>query len=275
MCAVRRLLPPGLARIFHQTARAGEICGLTVLLLCQGCVNSVTSTALPAASDGDAAVANLYLGAAYFREGRLQLALERLDRALEHDPRLAEAHSTIAMVYDRLGEAEEARHHYRRATRLEPDNPAAANSYGVYLCRRAQWDDAERQFMRAARNPRYPTPEAAYTNAGICARNAGDGIKAERFFRQALGRNPAYADGLYNMAALAFGNGDAASARIFLRRHLDSAPDNPQVILLCFQVETHLGNIADAQHCASILRAQFPETAEMAQLDQFEHGGER
>ena len=267
------MLPQGLGRIFRQSA--GGICGLAGLLLCHGCVNSITSGALPAASDGDAAVANLNLGAAYFREGRLQLALERLDHALEHDQRLAEAHSTIAMVYDQLGETGEARNHYRRAIRLEPDNPVAANGYGVFLCRREQWDEAELQFMRAARNPRYPTPEAAFTNAGICARNAGDSTKAEQYFRQALARNPAYPDGLFNMAALAFGSGDAESARAFIQRHMNSAPDNPQLILLCFQVETHFGNIADAQRCASRLREQFPDTAELAQPDRFEHDGER
>ena len=247
------------------------------LLLCQGCVSTVTSDAFPTGASGpDAAAANLNLGAAYIRQGRLELALDRLDRALEYDPRLAEAHSAIAIVYDQLGDIDEAEHHYRRATRLEPDNPAAANSYGVFLCRHQRWRDADRQFMRAVRNPRYPTPEAAFTNAGICARDSGDAVKAEGYFREALDRNPTYADGLFNMAALAFDHADLARARVFFRRHLEFAPDNPQIFWLCFQVETQLGDIGgDARHCAAELREQFPESAETAQLNRFEHGGER
>ncbi|MDE0003854.1 MAG: type IV pilus biogenesis/stability protein PilW [Rhodospirillaceae bacterium] len=247
---------------------------LGVLLLCQGCVStSATSASSTAASGGAAAVANLNLGAAYLRQGRLTLALERLDRALDHDPRLAEAHSTIAMVYDRLGDAEEARDHHRRALRLAPHDPATANSFGVFLCRHERWSDAEPLFQRAADNPRYHTPEVALTNAGICARNAGDGAKAEQYLRDALTRNPIYADGLFNMAALAFANNELDEAQRFLGRHSESAPDSAQAAWLCFQVETGLGNRGNARRCASTLREQFPESPESAQLELLENGG--
>lgn len=243
-------------------------------LLCQGCVTTVTSTTIADnASDEDAAVANLNLGVAYLRDGRLELALERLDRALQQNPRLANAHSTIALVYDRLGEVDEAEGHYRRATQLEPDNPGAANSYAVFLCRNERWNDADRYFMRAAQNPRYATPEAALTNAGICARGSGDGAKAESYFREALGRSPSYADALFNMTELAFDNANFLQARAFMQRYLEAAPNNPQMFWLCFQVERELDNTADAQRCATQLREQFPESGEMAQLMQFERDG--
>jgi len=245
---------------------------LGLLLLCQGCVStSATSTSSTAAA-GDAAVANLNLGTAYLRQGRLTLALERLDRALNHNPRLAEAHSTIAMVYDRLGDVEEARDHHRRAIRLAPNDPATANGFGVFLCRHERWSEAEPLFQRAAGNPRYHTPEVALTNAGICARNAGDGAKAEQYLSDALARNPIYADGLFNMAALAFANNDLAEAQRFLDRHSDSAPDSAQAAWLCFQVETGLGNRSNARHCASMLLEQFPESPESAQLELLDNG---
>lgn len=246
---------------------------LGVLLLCQGCAGtSATSASSTAASGGSAAVANLNLGAAYLRQGRLALALERLDRALNHDPRLAEAHSAIAMVYDRLGDVDEARDHHRRAIRLAPDNPATANGFGVFLCRHERWSDAEPLFLRAAGNPRYRTPEVALTNAGICARNAGDGAKAERYLRDALARNPVYADSLFNLAALAFANSELDEARRFLGRHSENAPDSARAALLCFQVETALGNRDNARRCASMLREQFPESPESAQLELIENG---
>ena len=247
---------------------------LGALLLCQGCASTVaTSASTTAASSGGAAVANLNLGAAYLRQGQLTLALERLDRALDHDPWLAEAHSTIAMVYDQLGDVDKARDHHRRAFRLAPDNPATANSFGVFLCRQERWSDAEPLFLRAAGNPRYPTPEVALTNAGICARNAGDGARAEAYLRDALARNPVYPDGLFNMAALAFANNELDEARRFLGHHSERAPDSPQAAWLCFQVETGLGNRGNARRCASMLREQFPESAESAQLEQLENGG--
>ena len=245
-------------------------------LFCQGCVTTVTSTTISeSASDEEAATANLNLGVAYYREGRLELALERLESALRQNPRLADAHSTIALVYDQLGEIDEAEGHYRRATQLEPGNPGAANSYAVFLCRNERWNDAERQFMRAAQNPRYATPEAAFTNAGICARDSGDNAAAERYFREALARNPGYPDALFNLTQLSFENESFMQARAFAQRYLESAPENPQMFWLCFRVERALGNDADAQRCATRLRERFPESAEMAQLDQLERDGQQ
>ena len=246
---------------------------LGMLLLCQGCVSTSVTSASGTAATGGAAVANLNLGAAYLRQGRLTLALERLDRALDHDPRLAEAHSTIAMVYDRLGDVEEARDHHRRAIRLAPNDPATANSFGVFLCRHEHWSDAEPLFLRAAGNPHYHTPEVALTNAGICARDAGDGAKAEQYLRDALARNPVYADGLFNLAVLAFTNNELDEARLFLDRHSESAPDSAQAAWLCYQVETGLGNRGNAGRCASMLREQFPESPESAQLELSQNGG--
>lgn len=247
-----------------------------VWLLCQGCVTTVSSTTIAdEANSEEAAVANLNLGVAYYREGRLELALQRLESSLNQNPRLADAHSTIALVYDQLGEVDEAENHYRRATQLEPENPGAANSYAVFLCRNERWSDAERQFMRAARNPRYPTPEAAFTNAGICARDSGDNAAADGYFREALARNPGYPDALFNLTELSFDSENYLQARAFAQRYLESAPDNPQMFWLCFQVERQLDNGTGAQRCATQLREQFPGSAEMAQLDQLERNGEQ
>ena len=116
------------------------------------------------------------LGAGYVRQGNCTLAIERLRRALAQNPRLVEAHSTIAIAYDQIGSLEEAETHYLRATQLDPSSGGAANSYAVFLCNRQnRWTDAEPYFRRAAGDPNYPTPEAALTNAGVCARDAGPG----------------------------------------------------------------------------------------------------
>ncbi|HEY5624415.1 MAG TPA: type IV pilus biogenesis/stability protein PilW [Gammaproteobacteria bacterium] len=197
-------------------------------LLSQGCVTTTTSS-IATQNDEDAAVANLNLGIGYLRQGRPDLAINILERALEFDPDLADAHSSIAVAHDQLGEIEAAEEHYRRATRLDPQNPGAANSYAVFLCRHDRWEDAQPYFRRAADNPRYPTPEAALTNAGVCARTSGDLAMAETFFRDALQRNPAYLDALFHMTDLAFQNGNFLQARAFSQRSLEATTDSPEL----------------------------------------------
>ncbi len=243
-----------------------------VALLLQGCV---TSGGGRQASAEDAAEANLNLGVAYLRQGRPDLALDRLERAVDQNPRLAAAHSSIAIAYDQLGDDSAAERHYRRAVQLEPNNPASANSYGVFLCRQDRWHEAEPHFRSAADNPRYATPAAALTNAGVCATGAGDRAKAEQYYREALGRDPAFADALQGMLEISYESGNALGARAFLQRYLDAAPPNPSVLYLCFHVENDLGNADAANRCARQLRDNFPESAEFAQLNRLDGDARR
>lgn len=246
---------------------------IAALSLGQGCVSSTSNVAAP--EPEDAAIANLNLGVAYLRQGRPEVALANLQEALEYNPRLAAAHSTIAIVYEQLGEPDEAEAHYLRATQLGPDDGSAANSYAVFLCRSGRWNDAERYFRRAADNTRYPTPAAALTNAGVCARSAGDTAAAERYFREALTRNAAFPDALYNMADLSFQAKDYLAARAFTERYLQSAGSSPEVLLLCVEVERALGAARAATECADRLRNTFPNSAEVARLNAIERDESR
>jgi type IV pilus assembly protein PilF len=239
---------------------------LVTFVVLQACAGGGGSSARP--SPDDAAVANMNLGAGYLRQGRYELAIERLLRALEQNPRLADAHSTIAIAYDQLGRAMEAEEHYERATQLGPDNSAAANSYAVFLCRQNRWTDAKPYFRRAADNRAYTTPEVALTNAGLCARNNGDIEGAEDFFREALSRSPAFPDALTNMMDISYKGGNYMQARAFVQRYLDARPPTAQVLLLCFDIERELKNAAGADKCASQLRIGFQGSPELARLEE-------
>jgi type IV pilus assembly protein PilF len=242
----------------------------------QGCATSSSSLGgSGASSDDEAAQANLNLGAAYLREGEPQLALEKLERALDQNPRLADAHSAIAIAYDQLGKPDDAEKHYRRATQLAPDNPAAANSYAVFLCRQNRWRAAEPYFERAADNPRYTTPAVALTNAGTCAMSAGELDRADEHFRAALDKNPTFADALAGLMELSYRQQDYLETRAFLQRYLAVRPATAPVLWLCFNVEQQLGDAAAAERCAVRLRQDFPTSAEFAQLRQFERDGQR
>jgi type IV pilus assembly protein PilF len=221
-----------------------------------------------------AAIANMNLGAGYLRQGRTDLAIERLRRALAQNPRLVEAHSTIALAYDQIGSLEEAEAHYQTATQLDPDNSSAANAYAVFLCNRQnRWAEAEPYFRRAADNPTYATPEVALTNAGICARSAGQNEDAAEHFRRALARNPSYGDALLNMMELSYLDGNYLQARAFVQRFLAARAPTAPVLLMCVNVERELDNAAAAERCATQLRNGFQGTPEFEQLEQQRRNG--
>ncbi|HEX6995023.1 MAG TPA: type IV pilus biogenesis/stability protein PilW [Gammaproteobacteria bacterium] len=223
-----------------------------------------------ASSDSAAAQANLNLGVAYLRQNRPDLAVDNLERAVRLDPRLAAAHNALAVAYDELGQSDEAERHYERAIRLEPANPNIANAYAVALCRRSRWEQAEPYFRRAISNPRYETPAEAATNAGHCARGVGDLERAEQYYREALGIDPANANALAAMMALSYERENYLQARAFLQRYLDVQPATPSVLLLCYNIERELEDRAAAERCARRLRTEFPQAEELAQLQPFE-----
>ncbi|MCW5569202.1 MAG: tetratricopeptide repeat protein, partial [Dokdonella sp.] len=71
----------------------------------------------PAKSNPDdprtkAAKENTELGLGYMRQGKLEIALEKLNKALSADPRYTDAHTVIAVLYEQIGDRAKAEEHY-------------------------------------------------------------------------------------------------------------------------------------------------------------------
>jgi type IV pilus assembly protein PilF len=218
-------------------------------------------------SSEQAAIANMNLGAGYLQQGRYDVAIERLQRAIAQNPRLVEAHTMIALAYDQIGSPVDAETHYQRATQLDSSNSAAANAYAVFLCRQNRWPDAKPYFQRAADNPTYATPDVALTNAGMCARDAGELEEAAERFRAALSRNPASRDALTNMMDLSYQTGNYLQARAFVQRFLAAHAPTAQVLLTCVNVERALNDQTAADRCTAQLRSGFQGSPELQQLE--------
>lgn len=232
------------------------IFGIAMLALLLGaCSSTPTYTSDPKR----AAQANLELGVAYYREGRLQLAMENLRRAVDLDPDLFEAHGAIAILYERLGENESAERHYRRALALAPADSRTNNNYGQFLCHQKRLQDADRHFRQAVADPLYDTPEVAYTNAGICARRIPDVRKAEEYFRLALERNPFYPQALLQMLSLNHEQGEYLRARAYLQRYQQVSRHGAESLWLGIQVEHALGDKNAVASYGLALRNHFPD----------------
>lgn len=247
------------------TLRTAGLC--VTLAVLAACVSSGGSVGDPV-SENEAAVANMNLGAGYLRQGNTTLAIERLQRALAQDPNLVQAHTTIAIAYSQIGSFDEAEEHFKRATQINSSDGGAANAYAAFLCERGnRWAEAQPYFRRAAADTTYGTPEVALTNAGMCARAAGDLAAAEENFRSALMRNPRYADALLNMVELTQQRGDNLQTRAFIQRYLAVRTATASVLLACVNAERALNNATAADRCAAQLRSGFPGSPELAQLE--------
>ena len=221
----------------------------------------------------DAARINVRLGVEYMRNGNLAVAQEKIEKALEQNDRDAGVQMGAGLLYERLRDPKKAEQHYRRALRLEPDSPQVQNALGAFLCRNGDAEKGEEMFLTAAINPLYRTPEVAYTNAGVCARQSGHLERAEEHLRRAVSSGSLYPEAMLQMAGVSFERGNNLQARAFLQRYLAAATAGPDVLLLGYQVERALGDQVAADDYSKRVRTEFPDSPEARVLEQEAAGG--
>jgi len=243
--------------------RAAAVMALTLLA---GCGSS--GPQLRGADLLEASRVNTQLGVDYLRKGLVNEAIEKLERAVDQNSDSGQAHAALAVAYTQIGKVDRAEREYRRAISTDPENPEARNNFGVFLCRQGKLTEAEKNFMEAARNPGYKTPEAAWTNAGVCLQKS-DPRKAEGYFRQALERNREFPDALIQMAWLCFQQKDHWRGRAFLQRYDAAAEATAESLWIGLQLERALSNTDNARRYEQRLKADFPESEQAANLRNF------
>lgn len=228
---------------------------LSLLVLAAGC------TSTPEKSDSElrrAAETNTALGRQYMERGEYEIALEKLKRAIAYDKTYAPAHTMLAILYETIGELDEAGTEYRMAVQHAPRNGDVNNNYGAYLCRSGKQQEAERYFLTAIDDPFYDTPAIALANAGSCALDTGDLDKAESFLRQSLGFDDQLAAALLPMAEVSYRKESYLRARAFLQRFEAVSPTTRESLTLGFNIESQLGDQVSVERYRVKLEERFP-----------------
>lgn len=237
---------------------------IAVLLMLVAC----TSDAVRKEPDNEAsAKINARLGLAYLQQGNYELALEKLEKALEQDPKQAIVHHYLAELHRQLNSMDEAEKHYKNALKLTPDDYSLHNNFGVFLCDKKDFDGAERGFLMAVQTapvhkPRYEF----YENLAQCMMRKPDWEKAEKYFRIALDVNPRLPVSLYQMARLSFENKKYLRARAFFQRYVELSTHTAETLWLGVRIERELGDTRVADEYASQLKVNFPLSNETAKL---------
>ena len=220
---------------------------------------------------GDASNYNMQLGMAYLNQGELGLAKDKLERAVRENPGDPNVHSAMAMLQDRLGHPELADREFKAALSLGPRNPDVLNNYAVYLCRTGRTDEGVKSFEEAAHNALYRTPEAAYTNAGVCLRGAKRDTQAAMSFQRALQAKPNFAEAAYQLADLDFQRGEVQDARETIDRFISAFEATPDLLLLGVRITRKQGDRLAEERFARKLRLDFPASDQARALADLSH----
>jgi len=204
------------------------------------------------------------LGAMYFQNGNMAVALDELRIALEADSGYVAAYSVRGLVHAYLREFAKADEDFGRAMRLAPNDPEVNNNYGWYLCDTGKERQSIAYFLTALKNPLYETPDRAYTNAGTCALRAGDLEGAETYLLQALryARDGAPQARL-QLAGLLYKRGVVEEARRYLNDAMKMIePATAEALWLGVRLERKLGNRMAEGSYAAQLRSRYPASKE-------------
>lgn len=205
-----------------------------------------------------AAQANLQLGIGYLRQGNLALAQTKLERANVEDPHNANIHAALGLLDERLGKDKDADKEYRTALSLAPQDPSMLNNYAVYLCSHGRAAEGVHNFEAAASNPLYSSPWAAYTNAGVCQRQAHHENDAAELFTRAIRSNPSYAEAVFQASDLDLSQHNLASARLRLEFYLTNNPATADLLLLGWRIGQAQNDSVMSTRYAQRLAKEFP-----------------
>jgi len=239
------------------------LAGILILTLLSACQSTPVQTAggEPQAATQVAAI-QTQLGISYLRQGSLDQAYSRLERALNSDPNYSTAHNAMGLLQEQLNNPKEAEKHFRLAVSLNPSDFAAQINYGSFLCKQERYEESESRLVKVTENPFYRTPEIAYTNAGLCMKRAGNQEKAEQYLRTALQLNPKIPQALIAMCELSYDKGRYLPARAYLQRYLEVANHTSQTLWLGVRIERQLGDKNTASSYALLLKSNYPDSKE-------------
>lgn len=225
-----------------------------------------SSTATHSARDSKAAEINVQLGLNYLQRGNYEIALEKLEKALQQDPNLPSAHNTVALLYQRLSVLDKTEYHFKKAVSLQPTYSEAQNNYGVFLCQQKRYEEAEKRFLATLKNPLYRSSAQALENAGMCANRIPDQTLAESYFRKALQKNENLSKSLLQMAKLRFLDVDYEEAHSYMKRYQTVGKWSASALFTAIQIENKRNNQNAVASYALLLKANFPDSDEARQV---------
>lgn len=164
-------------------------------MLITGCVTKVVNSdgsVQPTVIDKDK-LSETYVNLAleYQRHNAPQVALDRINLAVDANRSNERAFMVRAMIYQQLNKPVEAENDFKKAISLRKEYPDAYVNYASFLCTQKRYDEAMAKFSVALNDPLYFTPEVGYYNRGQCYYQQKRYNEANADFMQSLNyKNP-------------------------------------------------------------------------------------
>lgn len=204
------------------------------------------------------------LAANYYEQGQTTVALDEIKIALAADPNYGPAHILRGLVYMRLNDVGLAEESFRRALQINPRDAQALHAYGLFACEQARYVQADELFNQALAIPTYGGRARTWLVQGVCQIRAGKPQDAEATLARAYEFDASNPIAAYNLATLKHRRGDHQGAQFIIRRVNNSELANAETLWLGVKVEHSMGNDVAAAQLGQQLGRRFPQSSQWA-----------
>lgn len=241
-----------------------------VLALCctlASCV-TVTQSRLTKKASPDKAVANYTeLGVGYLQHNHLDMARDRLNKALAINENYAPANDAMGLVWQMEGELELAEESFKKAIREDKKFTLAHHHLGVLYTQQQKFSQAEKELKIASNDPYYENRARAFNDLGMTYFKQNKTSDAMYAYGNTLRISPYDVDALVNLSTLKFEAQQYDESNKLFER-LDRLVQREQTkhtahsLWLGIKIATVAQQTQRAIKFASELKRQFPNSVE-------------
>ncbi|MEN9464805.1 MAG: hypothetical protein RL217_986 [Pseudomonadota bacterium] len=243
---------------------------LLVWALCVGlsaCV-TVTESRLTKKASPEKAVANYTeLGLGYLQHNHLDMARDRLNKALAINENYAPANDAMGMVWQMEGELELAEESFKKAIREDKKLTSARHHLGLLYAQQKKFSQAEKELKTASSDPYYENRARAFNDLGMIYYKQNKTSDAMYAYSQTLRLSPYDVEALVNLSTLKFEAQEYDDANKLFERldrlvQRDQTKHTAHSLWLGIKIATISQNTQRAIKFASELKRQFPNSVE-------------
>lgn len=195
-----------------------------------------------------------YYGRALRKQGRLDEAVEEIQKSLGLNPNYHHAYNNLGITLQGQGKFDEAEKEFRKALELKPDFPRAHDNLGIMLAKRGDLDEAIGHFARAIELN--PASDSAHNNMAQALYFKGDTAGAIKHYRQSLRLAPGSSSSLIGLSQIL-----ATSRKAEFRDGIEAVRlakkageltnyENPEILDVLAAAYAEMGDFAEAVNTA-------------------------
>src|SRR5208337_2719906 len=218
-------------------------------------------------ADPKYAEAHYQLGVTYLRLRRGQDAFQELNTAVNLDPKNVKAHLELGNLLWAAARSnpqyyKAAEEQARKVIEIDPNNADGYALLGTALFAEREPDEALQAYNRVIELK--PNDSAAYLNRGVLYTSMKKDAEAEADFKKAIALNPKNLEGYSNLSRFYQYKQDLPKAEEVLQEGIKNDPDAPANYLRLAGLLLQQNRLADAETVIGNLRNHLPKNADVA-----------